>query len=199
MSPRSRCVESSFIIIVIFSIHQIILCNVASLDLKVTELFSTVGEVAHVRFATSQEDGSFRGFGHVQFTDGENTTAAISNLQGSVLNGKSLRIDYAPPRDRNSPRSSFGSGRDGGRGGGRGGRGGRRRILNLRTLFIKKLQQFSCMSGSYFYCIDVRTCFWTLQHMTQFLCPFSQLKIPPFHRTRRRQRSWGSRGTQSRR
>jgi len=84
---------------------------------QVRELFSTVGEIANVRFATNP-DGSFKGFGHVEYVDGNDTDKAVKDLQGSVLNGKSLRVDYAPPRNR----ESFGAG---GRGEGRGGRGGR--------------------------------------------------------------------------
>ena len=90
---------------------------------QVRELFSTVGEIENVRFATLPEDGSFRGFGHVQFVNGDDTEAAVAKLQGALINGKALRIDYAPPRNRDS--SGGGGGRggrgDGGRGGGRGG------------------------------------------------------------------------------
>jgi len=88
------------------------------------ELFGTVGEVSSVRFATSKEDGTFRGFGHVSFANGDDVLEAIK-LNGSVINGRGLRLDFAPPK---APRDSFGGG--GGRGGaspgGRGGRGGGR-------------------------------------------------------------------------
>lgn len=93
------------------------------------ELFGTVGEVSSVRFATSKEDGSFRGFGHVSFANGDDVLEAIK-LNGSVINGRGLRLDFAPPK---APRDSFGGGGRGGaspggrggRGGGRGGAGGR--------------------------------------------------------------------------
>jgi nucleolin len=89
---------------------------------QVQELFSGAGEIAQIRFATG-EDGTFRGFGHVQYKNGDDTTNAVNKLQGSMINGKALRVDYAPPRNRDS----FGGGRgrmgDNGRGGGRGGRG----------------------------------------------------------------------------
>ncbi|KAJ1436429.1 hypothetical protein B484DRAFT_393247 [Ochromonadaceae sp. CCMP2298] len=83
------------------------------------ELFGTVGEVSSVRFATSKEDGSFRGFGHVSFKNAEDTLKAVE-LNGSEINGRALRLDFAPPR---ASRDSFGGGGGGFSPGGRGGRG----------------------------------------------------------------------------
>lgn len=90
---------------------------------QMKELFASAGEISNVRFATG-EDGSFRGFGHVQFYNGEDTVAAVK-LTGTPLNGRGVRVDYAPPRNRESfgggaPKSPGGRG---GRGEGRGGRG----------------------------------------------------------------------------
>jgi nucleolin len=95
-----------------------------------TEVFSQAGDVARVRMAQN-EDGSFKGFAHVQFYKTEDTDAAVA-LAGTEVNGRSIRVDFAPPREaggggrggggrgggRGSPSSP------GGRGGGRGGRGG---------------------------------------------------------------------------
>lgn len=93
------------------------------------ELFATCGEVAKVRFATSPEDGSFKGFAHVQFVSGDSVDAAVQ-LYGTDINGRAIRVDYAPPRNRDSlgggrgeggrgrgtPGGGRGRGRDGGRG-----------------------------------------------------------------------------------
>lgn len=89
---------------------------------QLRELFSQCGEVNHIRFATSPEDGSFKGFGHVQFADGASTDAAVQ-LAGTEVNGRAIRVDYAPPRNRDS---LGGGGRGGGRGRGGAGRGGGR-------------------------------------------------------------------------
>ncbi len=84
------------------------------------EIFAAAGEISSVRFAMG-EDGAFRGFGHVSFFDGNCVDEAIK-LAGTQLNGRAIRVDYAPPRNREA-----GGGRGGGRGdGGRGGRGGGR-------------------------------------------------------------------------
>ena len=102
---------------------------------QLREVFASAGTVDRVRFAMA-EDGSFKGFAHVQFTDGDATDAAVK-LAGTDVNGRAIRVDYAPPRNREgAPGGSGGrgdggrggrgrgGGRDGGRGGGRGGRGG---------------------------------------------------------------------------
>lgn len=91
---------------------------------QMREIFSAAGEISSVRFATG-EDGGFRGFGHVSFYNGNDVEEAIK-LAGTQLNGRAIRVDFAPPRNRES---TGGRGRgDGGRGGGRGrGDGGRGR------------------------------------------------------------------------
>jgi nucleolin len=95
---------------------------------QLMDLFSSCGEVMQVRFATG-EDGSFRGFAHVRFGSEESTDSAVA-LYGTYVNDRAIRVDYAPPRNRDSlgggkggGRGGFG-GKGGGKGGGRGGKGG---------------------------------------------------------------------------
>ena len=93
------------------------------------ETFASCGDVARIRLATDPNDGSFKGFGHVQFYDGACTDAAVM-LAGTEINGRAIRVDFAPPRERTSFGGAGGSPREGGGGrggrgdGGRGGRGG---------------------------------------------------------------------------
>ncbi len=87
---------------------------------QMREIFSAAGEVSSVRFATG-EDGGFRGFGHVSFYDGNHVDEAVK-LAGTQLNGRAIRVDFAPPRNRESAGGRGGRG-DGGRGRGDGGRG----------------------------------------------------------------------------
>jgi nucleolin len=81
------------------------------------DLFGGCGEIASVRLATDRETGDFKGFGHVEFASTESTDKALE-LAGTDLNGRNIRVDYAPGR------SSAFSPHGGGGGGGRGGRGG---------------------------------------------------------------------------
>jgi nucleolin len=105
---------------------------------QLREVFAQAGTVDRIRFAMA-EDGSFKGFAHVQFADGASTDEAVK-LAGTDINGRAIRVDYAPPRNRDSTPGGGGGGRGGrgdsgggrggggrgggGRGGGRGGRGG---------------------------------------------------------------------------
>ena len=102
---------------------------------QLMELFSSCGDVGEVRFAMGEE-GNFRGFAHVRFLVEESTEAAVG-LFGTYVNGRAIRVDYAPPRNRDSlgggkggkggGRGGFGGkGGEGGRGGGKGGKGGGR-------------------------------------------------------------------------
>lgn len=94
-------------------------------------VFGVCGEISSVRFATG-EDGAFRGFGHVSFYNADAVDEAVK-LAGTPINGRAIRVDFAPPRNRpaGSPMGRGGGGRgrgDGGRGrGGDSGRGGRGR------------------------------------------------------------------------
>ena len=91
---------------------------------QLRELFASCGEVASIRFATAPEDGSFKGFGHVSFADGSSTDSAVK-LSGTNINGRNIRVDYAPPRQRAEGGGRGGPGRGGRGAGGRAGRGGR--------------------------------------------------------------------------
>jgi nucleolin len=80
---------------------------------QVIENFSGCGEVASVRLAFNPNDGSFKGFCHVQFRDSAHCDAAVK-LAGTDIGGRAIRCDYAP-------RNGRGGGRSGGRSGGRNG------------------------------------------------------------------------------
>jgi nucleolin len=89
----------------------------------VREAFDSCGEITSVRFATDRETGRPKGFGHIEFATTEAADAAMA-LAGTLIDGREVRVDYAPARD-----NAGGGGRGGGRGGfggdrGRGGRGG---------------------------------------------------------------------------
>lgn len=104
-------------------------------DVTEDQMFEIFGSesVARVRLATDKETGDFKGFGHVQFYNADDVDAAVQ-LAGTSVNGRAIRVDYAPPRDATagSPRGGsggrggFNSGGRGAGGRGRGGRGGGR-------------------------------------------------------------------------
>lgn len=81
------------------------------------ELFEAYGEVEEVSVITDRATGRPRGFAFVEMADTEAANAAIAALDGQNVDGRTLRVNEAKPRE---PRSG-----GGGRGGGN--RGGDRR------------------------------------------------------------------------
>ena len=84
---------------------------------QLEEVFSVHGTVASARVITDRLTGRSRGFGFVEMADESAAQAAIEKLNGSQLEGRSLTVNEARPRQ---PRG------DGGGGGGYGGGGGDR-------------------------------------------------------------------------
>lgn len=92
---------------------------------RLEELFEDYGEVTSVNVITDRATGRPRGFAFVEMATEEAARAAIGALDGQDLDGRTLTVNEAKPRE---PRSGgSGGGRGGGRGGSRGGgRGGSR-------------------------------------------------------------------------
>ncbi|HYE75716.1 MAG TPA: RNA-binding protein [Blastocatellia bacterium] len=91
-------------------------------------LFAQSGQVDSVSIVTDRDSGQSRGFAFVEMSSNEEAQAAIKALDGADLDGRSLKVNEARPKeDRGGSRGGFGGGgRSGGRGGfgGGGGRGG---------------------------------------------------------------------------
>jgi len=87
----------------------------------ISDLFGQVGEVESANLITDRDTGRSKGFGFVEMGN-EDADKAIAQLNGTELNGRSITVNEARPReDRGGNRGGGGYGR--GAGGGRGGRG----------------------------------------------------------------------------
>ena len=88
----------------------------------IEEAFAAAGEVREVALPTDRESGRPRGFAFVTMATAEEAQKAIDALNGSQLDGRTLTVNIAKPREERS-------GGGGGRGGRReyGGGGGRNR------------------------------------------------------------------------
>ncbi len=88
--------------------------------------FAAIGEVREVSMPTDRETGQPRGFAFVTMGSAQAAADAISRLDGTVLDGRPLRVNEAQERpNRGGGGGGFGGGGGGGgRGGGGGGRGG---------------------------------------------------------------------------
>ncbi|MDQ2646473.1 MAG: RNA-binding protein [Myxococcota bacterium] len=86
------------------------------------QTFSSFGTVMEAKLVIDRESGRSRGFGFVSMSTSDEANAAIQELNGADLDGRSLKVNIAEER-----RPSGGGGQRGGGGGDRGrGRGGDR-------------------------------------------------------------------------
>ena len=79
------------------------------------QAFASHGEITEAKVITDRDTGRSRGFGFVTFTQDEDAKKAISQMDGTSLDGKTIKVNEAQEK---SPRRGGRSG--GGFGGGRG-------------------------------------------------------------------------------
>lgn len=93
-------------------------------DESLQQMFSSQGfEVQSARVVRDMGTGRSRGFGFVELGPKEDSARAISQLNGTMMEGRALQVNEARPQ---APRGEGGGNRGGfgNRGGGGGGRGG---------------------------------------------------------------------------
>ena len=89
-------------------------------------MFGQLGTVAQVELVSDRFTGRSRGFAFVEMASAEDAQKAIAGLQGTVIEGRTVTVSEARPREERPPRQGGGGGggRDrGGRGDGGGGGG----------------------------------------------------------------------------
>lgn len=91
---------------------------VGNLDFRTTEgelrtAFEVYGQVDKVNTVTDRDTGQKRGFAFVEMTNDAEGVKAIAGLNGSLLEGRTLKVDEASPK-RERP-SGGGRGQSGGR------------------------------------------------------------------------------------
>ena len=98
---------------------------------RLREAFAACGNVESASVVTDRDTGHSRGFGFVEMATPEEAESAISKLNGTSLDGRTIQVEKAKApgtggggRPGGGGRGGFGGGRPGGGGGG-GGRGGR--------------------------------------------------------------------------
>ena len=83
--------------------------------------FEEFGTVDNVKIIIDHETGRSKGFAFVSMSDQEQAKKAIAELDGAEVNGRTIKVNEARPREERPPRGPGGGGR--GFGGGGGGRG----------------------------------------------------------------------------
>jgi cold-inducible RNA-binding protein len=96
---------------------------------RLREAFAATGSVESASVVTDRDTGRSRGFGFVEMATPEEAEQAISRLNGTSLDGRTIQVEKAkaPGTGGGGDRRGGGGGRGGfGGGGGGGGRGGSR-------------------------------------------------------------------------
>jgi RNA recognition motif-containing protein len=83
------------------------------------QMFSAFGTVQSAQVISDRETGRSKGFGFVEMGSDAEAQAAIAGMNGKQMEGRSLTVNEAKPREDRG-----GGGGRGGHGGGRGGYGG---------------------------------------------------------------------------
>ncbi|HET7909334.1 MAG TPA: RNA-binding protein [Nitrospira sp.] len=85
----------------------------AATEAQLTTLFAAHGTVESARVMADKFTGQSRGFGFVEMATAEEAQAAITALNGTKMDGRSLTVNEAKPQEPRSPKGgrSAGSGR----------------------------------------------------------------------------------------
>jgi len=92
---------------------------VGNLDFRTTEeelrkIFGGYGQVYKVTIVLDRDSGQPRGFAFVEMTNDAEGEKAIAGLNGSVMEGSTLKVNEARPKGERTP-SAGGRGQGGGR------------------------------------------------------------------------------------
>ncbi len=68
-------------------------------DQQLKELFAEFGEVSYSKVIIDRDTNRSKGFGFVEFEDAEAAKAAIEKLNGSEMNGRTIVVNEARPRE----------------------------------------------------------------------------------------------------
>lgn len=104
--------------------------GISSSDLQ--KMFEAYGVVQSAQVITDRDTGRSKGFGFVEMNSEQEAQAAIAALNGKEMDGRTLTVNEARPKEGGGGRGGYGGGGGGrggyggGGGGGRGGYGGRR-------------------------------------------------------------------------
>ena len=81
--------------------------NVQDEDLR--EFFTSYGEVTSAKIINDRETGRSRGFGFVEMSDDEASKKSIAELDGASVDGRTIKVSEAKPKE-NRPAKNFGGG-----------------------------------------------------------------------------------------
>ena len=83
-------------------------------EASIRTAFEAHGEVASVNLITDRDSGRPKGFGFVEMGSADEAQKAKGALDGTQMDGRTLKVDVAKPQAPREPRSSGGYGGNGG-------------------------------------------------------------------------------------
>jgi RNA recognition motif-containing protein len=86
--------------------------NIQDEDLR--QFFTEYGEVTSAKVITDKFTGKSRGFGFVEMSDKAAAQKAISELDGGTVDGRTIKVVEAKPREEKADRGNFRSNSGGG-------------------------------------------------------------------------------------
>lgn len=85
----------------------------ATTDDGLRAFFETIGEVSSARVITDRESGRSKGFGFVEFANEADNQKAVDQLNGKELDGRTITVNLARPKE-DRPQRDFQGGNNGG-------------------------------------------------------------------------------------
>jgi RNA recognition motif-containing protein len=73
-------------------------------DYGLKTAFARFGSVSDAKVITDRESGRSRGFGFVTFDEGDDAERAQAQLDGTEIDGRTVRVNYAQERERPAQR-----------------------------------------------------------------------------------------------
>lgn len=72
------------------------------LELELTNLFESIGELVSVKIIKDRYSGDSRGFGFIEFENRKDGETAISKYNGFMLKGSKLKVNEAQAKESNN-------------------------------------------------------------------------------------------------
>jgi len=80
-------------------------------ETQLRELFAPFGAVQTAQVITDRDTGRSKGFGFVEMASDQEAKAAIDGLSGKMVDGRSLTVNEAKPKEARSGGGGYGGGR----------------------------------------------------------------------------------------
>lgn len=81
----------------------------ATTDDSLKSFFEQIGEVTSARVITDRDSGRSKGFGFVEYADEASNQKAIDELNGKELDGRTITVNLARPKEDRPRRDDGGS------------------------------------------------------------------------------------------